>query len=170
VFKRSHIFVRPQVTARKRVRTAPSRVTESTLACRSPFRRAALTAIVSGVAGLTFSASAQVSISRSVVASGGGTVSAGSITVTGTTGQPVTGVGCAASVCIHAGFWFEAGCSADVNGSNTVTVQDIYDFLADWTSQVNDGPLILGSADFNGAGGVTVQDIYDFLAAWNAGC
>jgi hypothetical protein len=51
-----------------------------------------------------------------------------------------------------------------------VTVQDIFDFLTDWNSQVSGGPIIIGSADFNGMGGVTVQDIFDFLAAWNTGC
>jgi formylglycine-generating enzyme required for sulfatase activity len=56
-----------------------------------------------------------------------------------------------------------APCSADVNGVDGVTVQDIFDFLAAWQ-------LGLTSADFNGAGGVTVQDIFDFLTAWNAGC
>ena len=55
------------------------------------------------------------------------------------------------------------GCVADFNGSGTVTVQDIFDFLSAWFS--NDP-----SADVNGQSGVTVQDIFEFLAAWFTGC
>jgi hypothetical protein len=61
-------------------------------------------------------------------------------------------------------------CPADFNNVGGVTVQDVFDFLADWISQSSGGPVNLASADFNGTGGVTVQDIFDFLAAWNAGC
>jgi hypothetical protein len=61
-------------------------------------------------------------------------------------------------------------CRADFNGDGIVSVQDIFDFLADWNSQSAGGPIIIGSADFNGVDGVTVQDIFDFLAAWNLGC
>jgi hypothetical protein len=61
-------------------------------------------------------------------------------------------------------------CTADFNGVGGVSVQDVFDFLADWSSQVTGGPIIIASADFNGVGGVSVQDIFDFLAAWNAGC
>jgi hypothetical protein len=61
-------------------------------------------------------------------------------------------------------------CPADFNQMNGVTVQDIFDFLTDWSSQSTGGSVILASADFNGAGGVTVQDIFDFLQAWSAGC
>jgi len=54
-------------------------------------------------------------------------------------------------------------CRADFNNSGTVTVQDIFDFLAAYFA---------GSpaADFNSSGTVTVQDIFDFLAAYFAGC
>jgi serine protease AprX len=61
-------------------------------------------------------------------------------------------------------------CAADFNNSGTVTVQDIFDFLSDWNSQVAGGPVIIASADFNNSGTITVQDIFDYLAAWNAGC
>lgn len=56
-----------------------------------------------------------------------------------------------------------SACPADFNLSNTVSVQDLFDFLGAWFAH-------LGEADFNGAGGVTVQDIFDFLAAWFARC
>ena len=51
----------------------------------------------------------------------------------------------------------------DFNNSGTVTVQDLFDYLAAWFAA---SP----SADFNGSGTVTVQDLFDFLAAFFAGC
>lgn len=54
-------------------------------------------------------------------------------------------------------------CPADFNDSGSVTVQDIFDFLAAYFG--NDP-----AADFNGVGGVSVQDIFDYLAAYFAGC
>ena len=56
-----------------------------------------------------------------------------------------------------------SGCIADFNCSGSVTVQDIFDFLAAWFA---------GSpaANVNGVAGVTVQDIFDFLSAWFFGC
>jgi hypothetical protein len=54
-------------------------------------------------------------------------------------------------------------CIADFNNSGTVTVQDIFDFLSAYFSN-------LPSADVNNSGSVTVQDIFDFLAAYFAGC
>ncbi len=54
-------------------------------------------------------------------------------------------------------------CPADFNNSGSVTVQDIFDFLAAYFAG---DP----SADFNNSGSVTVQDIFDFLAAYFAGC
>jgi hypothetical protein len=55
------------------------------------------------------------------------------------------------------------GCAADFNGSGTVSVQDIFDFLAAYFSNAP-------SADVNNSGAVTVQDIFDFLALYFAGC
>lgn len=45
---------------------------------------------------------------------------------------------------------------ADYNHNGEVTVQDIFDFLADYFAQDPD-------ADINGSGSVTVQDIFDYL-------
>lgn len=53
-------------------------------------------------------------------------------------------------------------CVADFNCSGTVSVQDIFDFLAAWFAGTP-------TADING-GGIGVQDIFDFLSAWFAGC
>lgn len=54
-------------------------------------------------------------------------------------------------------------CPADVNLSESTTVQDIFDFLGYWFAGLPQG-------DFNGSGESSVQDIFDFLAAWFAGC
>jgi T5SS/PEP-CTERM-associated repeat protein len=54
-------------------------------------------------------------------------------------------------------------CPADFNDSGTVTVQDIFEFLAAYFG--NDP-----RADFNASGAISVQDIFDFLAAYFAGC
>ncbi|MCC6323069.1 MAG: hypothetical protein IT438_16725 [Phycisphaerales bacterium] len=50
-------------------------------------------------------------------------------------------------------------CACDWNDSCLVTVQDIFDFLADYFN--NQG-------DFNGNGSTTVQDIFDFLGCYFA--
>lgn len=54
-------------------------------------------------------------------------------------------------------------CIADFNASGTITVQDIFDFLAAWFA--NDL-----AADSNASGGITVPDIFDFLNVWFTGC
>ncbi len=54
-------------------------------------------------------------------------------------------------------------CAADYNCDNTLSVGDIFDFLAAWFAG---NP----NTDFNRNGTVNVTDIFDFLAAWFAGC
>lgn len=56
-------------------------------------------------------------------------------------------------------FW----CVSDFNRSGTVSVQDIFDFLAAWFNAD-------ARADINATGGISVQDIFDFLSLWFAGC
>ncbi len=56
-----------------------------------------------------------------------------------------------------------ASCRPDINCSGTLTIQDIFDFLAAWFTGTPVG-------DYNGASGNTVSDIFAFLAAWFAGC
>lgn len=50
-------------------------------------------------------------------------------------------------------------CKCDVNASGTVSVEDVFQFLALWFA--NDP-----RADFNGIGGIGIQDIFDFLACF----
>lgn len=54
-------------------------------------------------------------------------------------------------------------CRGDYNKSGTPTVQDLFDFLADYFA----GGL---SADTNDNGVISVQDIFDFMAAYFGGC
>jgi hypothetical protein len=54
-------------------------------------------------------------------------------------------------------------CAADFNHSGSVSVQDIFDFLAEYFAH-------RAAADFNHSGAVSVQDIFDFLAAYFAPC
>jgi hypothetical protein len=59
---------------------------------------------------------------------------------------------------------YPGACPPDINQSGTLTVQDIFDFLAAYFAGQPGG-------DFNGSGmPATVQDIFDFLAAYFAGC
>ncbi len=51
----------------------------------------------------------------------------------------------------------------DVDASLSITVSDIFAFLARWFAG---DPR----ADFNGVGGLNVQDIFDYLSAWFSGC
>jgi hypothetical protein len=54
-------------------------------------------------------------------------------------------------------------CGADFNGSGSVSVQDIFDFLAAFFADD-------ARADFNDSGAIGVQDIFDYLAAYFLGC
>ncbi len=58
---------------------------------------------------------------------------------------------------------FPTVCRADINHSGTLSVQDLFDFLAGYFSAA---PW----ADFNFSGTTTVQDLFDLLAAYFAGC
>lgn len=48
-------------------------------------------------------------------------------------------------------------CPCDWNTLGGTTVQDVFDFLADWFG---------GLGDFNNDGAVSIQDIFDFLGCW----
>jgi hypothetical protein len=64
---------------------------------------------------------------------------------------------------LRAVLFYGRPCLADVNASGSVTVQDIFDFLALYFSNHP-------RADINASGSVTVQDIFDFLALYFTGC
>jgi agmatine/peptidylarginine deiminase len=62
-----------------------------------------------------------------------------------------------------ADFTIAGTCRADFNNSLTLTVQDIFDFLAAYFAGD-------ARADLNDSGNITVQDIFDFLAEYFAAC
>jgi len=54
-------------------------------------------------------------------------------------------------------------CPADFNCSDSISVQDIFDYLTAYFAGA-------AGADFNGSGAPSVQDIFDFLGAFFGGC
>ncbi len=54
-------------------------------------------------------------------------------------------------------------CAADVDGSGSLTVNDVFTFVSAWFAGG-------AAADFNHSGSLSSQDIFDYLAAWFAGC
>ena len=112
---------------------------------------------------LTAAAHAQ-SIDWRTIDCGGSTSTGGTLTLSGTIGQPdAGGLFTGGTFTLNGGYWAGVFCTADFNNSGSVNVQDIFDFLAAWF--VSDP-----RADFNGVNGINVQDIFDFLAAWFRGC
>jgi spore germination protein YaaH len=60
-------------------------------------------------------------------------------------------------------FRVPCACRADFDLSGSVSVQDVFDFLAAFFAGD-------ARADVNGVGGLSVQDVFDFLGAYFAGC
>ncbi len=54
-------------------------------------------------------------------------------------------------------------CRGDYNNSGSVTVQDLFDFIAGYFDLEN-------NADMDASGTWTPQDLFDFLSAWFVGC
>ena len=64
-------------------------------------------------------------------------------------------------------FGVDNPCSADVDQSGTVSVNDLFAFLGAWFAQNGlSGPSL--SADFDNSGAVSVNDLFAFLGAWFA--
>ena len=92
------------------------------------------------------------------------TISQSSCTGSGTAGAKFSTV---SGICNASGVRTTPCCYADFNKSGTITVQDIFDFLAAWFAH---SPLAKVGGDGTGAS-PTVQSIFDFLAAWfSKGC
>jgi len=72
-----------------------------------------------------------------------------------------------ATVCNAAGVRTTPCCEANYNKSGGITVQDLFDFLADW---FGGSPFAHVGGDGTGAA-PTVQSLFDFLVGWfGEGC
>ena len=60
---------------------------------------------------------------------------------------------------------YHASCYADYNKVGGISVQDIFDFLADWFA----GSAFANTGGNGTPGPLSVQNIFDFLADWFAG-
>lgn len=58
---------------------------------------------------------------------------------------------------------FEVVCLADFNRDNSVTLQDLFEYMDAWFAAAPD-------ADVNNDQAVTLQDLFDFLDLWFVGC
>ena len=107
----------------------------------------------------------QFSIPWSTIDCGGGQTSGGTFTLNATIAQPDAATPISGGTfTLTGGFWPGINpCPADFTGDGTLTVQDIFDFLAAWFAG---NP----AAEFNGDGSVNVGDIFSFLGEWFAGC
>jgi hypothetical protein len=98
-------------------------------------------------------------------------------TVNGQTRVRVIGIVTTQATGITAAAWNTAGgqprlplpgnCTADFNNSGSVTVQDVFDFLAAFFNDLTGGGR---TGDVNGDGAVTVQDVFDYVRAYFSGC
>ena len=71
----------------------------------------------------------------------------------------------AAAACNSGGSATTPCCYADYNKVNSITVQDIFDYLGDWFS----GSAFANTGGNGLPGTLTVQAIFDYLGAWFAG-
>jgi len=54
-------------------------------------------------------------------------------------------------------------CTPDFNQDGTLSVQDLFDFLATWFAGT-------AEADYNGDGNVGIGDIFSYIGGWFGGC
>ncbi len=127
--------------------------------------------VLVGFAATSAIASAQYSITWSVIAGGGSTVpsTGGVYAVAGTIGQaaassPGAGQMSGGSFVVNSGFWvFGNSCPADYNGDGFLTFEDFDAFVGDFEGGVP-------RADFNADGFLTFEDFDAFVGAFELGC
>src|SRR5262245_59934280 len=82
-------------------------------------------------------ASADPTLTRSVIACGGCQSAGGTYTLTGTIGQPLAGGALSSgSVSLSSGFWAPSGCPADADGNGQIQPADVATFVSIWFSSV----------------------------------
>jgi hypothetical protein len=115
-------------------------------------------------------ASAQLSLRTGTIDSGGSTMTAGTLRLRATTGQPDAGRLTAASPprTVQGGFWpgvIRPPCPADFDGNGTLNPDDLSDFIAAYFSEPPDP-----RADYDGSGMINPDDLADYIGAFFAGC
>jgi len=112
-------------------------------------------------------ASAQLTTPRSVIAGGGGTVTAGALTLSATAGQAAVGVVVSEPLRLSAGFWGEL--SMACNAADLAPPFGLLD-LADISAFTGGFVAMNPAADLNNDGLFDLTDISLFTGAFVAGC
>ncbi len=118
-------------------------------------------------AAIAAAAQAQPDLSWTTLDGGGITTSqAGTISLSGTIGQPDAGAMGAGTLVLYGGFWAvelsPIPCPADFNKDGGIDGGDVEAFFAAW--EAGDA-----SADVNFDGGIDGADVEFFFQAWEAG-
>lgn len=104
----------------------------------------------------------------STIDSGGGRAgSAVGLELTGTIGQPETGVAAGAGFEFKGGFWRGAQpspCAADITADGTVDVSDLVEVIVQWGACVDPPTCCLGDIDCNGT--VDTIDLVEVILNW----
>lgn len=128
---------------------------------------AAVMTCLSALLFLPGAALAQLRVDWYTIDGGGGTSSGGSLTLSGTIGQPDAGTHTGGAFEARCGFWAvgPGGCGVDLNGDGQATPADIAIFVTTWFASLQAGTL---AGDFDGDGAVTPADVGVFVSAWFA--
>jgi hypothetical protein len=122
-----------------------------------------------------------VVLARSVLGSGGGSMSGAGLSLAGTSGQFAAGAATGDSLTFVGGFWGGGSqpprCPADVDdgtGTGTpdggVTIEDLLYYLAIFSDGDVRADLDDGSSTGTPDGGVTIEDLLYFLDRFQNGC
>jgi hypothetical protein len=99
-------------------------------------------------------------VNWSVMAGGGGTVTAGDFVIASTIGQPSAGTATAGDLTIHAGYWQDFGSGylcGDADGSGRINISDAVFIVAYIFGGPAPEPLL--AADTNCSGSVNISDV-----------
>lgn len=99
-------------------------------------------------------------INWSVMASGGGTVTAGDFIVAATIGQPSAGLATAGDLTVHVGYWQDFGgdyLCGDADGSGRINISDVVFIVGYIFGGAAPQPLAVADADCNGS--VNISDV-----------
>lgn len=118
-------------------------------------------------------AMAQFTMEWNTVDGGGGTSTNGSLSISGTVGQPDASLAMTGgSLSMTGGFWPGAGpindCPADTNLDNLVNVTDLLAVIGAWGTCAGPCPPSACPADINDDCFINVTDLLAVIGAWGA--